>query len=371
MPVRLRGVVSAGRSASSSGTLTVGKPDGTANDDWIIALAAASGSPNGTVALPAGFTAFNLGGSTFRRAGYKLANAEGSSYDFACGDPDDNGAWRGAILSIMGGDPAVPPTIGLVTHATSASMTGAGVTLGFGTGALLLCGLEGANNDEASMSATPPAGFRQVLDSDELNTNGAGGHALVFAAMANGIKLGGTGNKVATLSASKSNTAFLLMFSQATIAPVAPSPVETLLEIDAYDEATAGVVTRRYSRRGMIYPDHTIYPPRLLSDIRIAQRGSDRIALGGRVSLTVAEVELSNADLEFDEMMARNLAVGRDVTILTMPDGNPWSASDGGGGALANAKTVFKGVVSGVTDRAPESPYALGGPRRQGTRGRR
>ena len=360
MPVRLRGVVNNGRSANNAGTLTVSKPTGTVNNDWLIALGAASGSPNGTIALPAGFTAYNLGGSTFRVAGYKLAASEGSNYGFACGNPNGDGAWRAAIIAIAGASPSTLPAIGPVTHATSTAMTGAGVTLGFGAGALLLCGLEGADADETSMIATPPVGFREILDADERNTDGAGGHALVYAAMLNPFsKFGDTGNKVATLNNAKSNTAFLLTFAQPTIAPTAPSPVETLLEVDAYDEAAAGVVTRRYSRRGMIYPDNTIYPPRLLSDIRLAQRGSDRIALGGRVSLTVAEVDLWNGDLELDAIMARNLAVGRDVTIKTMPDGNPWAASDGGGGTLSNAKTVFKGMVSGVTDRAPESPYTL------------
>jgi hypothetical protein len=370
MVVRLRGVNNAGRSASGSGTLTVNKPSGTVDNEWIIALGSSSGSPNGTIALPAGFTAFNLGGSTFRVAGYKLASSEGASYAFACGNPDDNGAWRAAILTLMGGDPAVPPTIGAVTHATATALTGAGMTLDFGAGALLLCGMEGANNDETVMNAVPPTGFRQILDASELNTTGAGGHAMVFAAMANGLKPGGTGTKAATLNNAKSNTAFLLLVSQAAIAATAPSPVETLLEIDVYDEPSAGVVTQRYSRRGMIYPDHTIYPARIVSDIRIAQHGSDRIALGGRVSLTASEIELFNGELEFDEMMARNLCIGRDVTIKTMPDGNPWSASDGGGGALSGAKTVFKGVVSGVTDRAPESPYTLGPLRRQGGRRR-
>src|SRR6188768_4297997 len=106
------------------------------------------------------------------------------------------------------------------------------------------------------MIAISQAGFREYIASANGGTKSAGAHAPAYAAMLNPYsKFGDTENKVATLNNAKSNTAFLLTFAQPTIAPTAPSPVETLLDVDAYDEAAAGVVTRRYSRRGMIYPD--------------------------------------------------------------------------------------------------------------------
>ncbi|HEY1503413.1 MAG TPA: hypothetical protein VGF92_03885 [Stellaceae bacterium] len=126
-----------------------------------------------------------------------------------------------------------------------------------------------------------------------------------------------------------------------------PGAVATLVDVDAYDPNLAAVVTQRWADRGLIYPDDTAYQARLKSRVRVSQSGFDSIGVGGRVALTFASIELYNEDEAFARMIEEGLALGRHAVVKTMP-APAQAASDAGGGDLANAATVFTGIVAAM-----------------------
>jgi hypothetical protein len=252
MGARLRAKATNTRTSTGSGNLTVNKPPGTENNDWLVAVCSSSKNNNGTIGLPAGFTElWSL--NSFQRVGYKLAASEGSSYAFACGNPDGSAAWTAAILAYKDGDPTVAPTIGTVTTQTNSYYAAAGIDLAFGAGVLVFIGVQGTDADGTVVSVTnAPTGeasgetelnfyFTEQVDINE--QNGSNGQCSLYIADTTIIKPGGTGTKLATLIASaapvsKTNSAMFLVISQPTVArQSAPGPVEILLEVDSFTEA--------------------------------------------------------------------------------------------------------------------------------------
>jgi len=127
-----------------------------------------------------------------------------------------------------------------------------------------------------------------------------------------------------------------------------PSAVIVLVEFDTFDTDLDDVTRERHANLGMIYPDNTAYEERVISRVEIAQTGFDSIGVGARVALTISAITMFNEDRVFDQMIEEGLALGREAIVKTMP-APQFAASDCGGGDLANAKTVFKGVVAAMS----------------------
>jgi hypothetical protein len=137
-----------------------------------------------------------------------------------------------------------------------------------------------------------------------------------------------------------------------------PGLVATLIECDVYDEGLTSVVTKKWSDRGLIYPDNSFYEARLMSRVTISQSAVDTIGLGGRVALTVSAVDLYNGDTTFDTIARDGDADGRKVVVKTMPAPS-FAASDAGGGSLAGASVVFTGVASSLTPNGTRMVLAM------------
>lgn len=113
--------------------------------------------------------------------------------------------------------------------------------------------------------------------------------------------------------------------------------------------ALQSVITARYADRGFLSretdtPASALYEARLLSDVDIGQSVADALAVGGKVALTVSELELWNGDAVFDAAAAEGRMDGRMVRISTAPVSNR-AASDWGG-SLASASSVWQGRVA-------------------------
>lgn len=89
-----------------------------------------------------------------------------------------------------------------------------------------------------------------------------------------------------------------------------------------------------------------VYQARVLGGIEIGQSVADAVAVGGRASLTVADVALDNADGALDAIARFGLAAGRPVSLRAVPVVSP-AASDFGT-PLASAELLFHGDVSTV-----------------------
>lgn len=129
---------------------------------------------------------------------------------------------------------------------------------------------------------------------------------------------------------------------------VVPSAVLTLLEFDSFNTLSESVERQRFANFGAIYPDDTFYAQRIMGHVEVAQSGFDSIGVGGRLALTVSMIQMFNDDRALDEMSEEGLALGREVIVKTMPAPD-FSASDCGGGDLANASIMFTGVVAAMS----------------------
>lgn len=255
--MRLRARSNNTRTATNAGNLNVSKPSGTANNDWLIAIATSNSNNNGTIAIPAGFTSL-VNVSNFRVAGYKLASSEGGSYDFACGNPDGAGAWNASILSYKDGDPSVPPTVGSISTETSFQHRAQGQELFPGIGVIMFVSLQGTDLETTEcLIQDVPTGVDGVQDTElypffytrenfnVVNSSGGTGQCSLYVADTSICKPAGTQSKAATLiddntndPISRNHTTFFIFLYQALVTrDPAPTPVEVLLELDVLDRS--------------------------------------------------------------------------------------------------------------------------------------
>lgn len=89
-----------------------------------------------------------------------------------------------------------------------------------------------------------------------------------------------------------------------------------------------------------------VYEGRVLGGVEIGQSVSDAVAVGGRAALTVADLDLDNADGALDAIARFGLAVGRPVVLRAVPVRDR-AASDFGT-PLSGAETLFRGEIASV-----------------------
>lgn len=121
-----------------------------------------------------------------------------------------------------------------------------------------------------------------------------------------------------------------------------PVPVAVLLDMAAY--VSGNLTTKRWADRGLIYPDNTMYEARLKNRVTISSSAVDSLVLGACVAQVASQMEIANTDRALDDIVNDGLAVGRGVTVKTMPAPTP-AASDAGGGNLSGSTTIFTGIV--------------------------
>jgi hypothetical protein len=136
----------------------------------------------------------------------------------------------------------------------------------------------------------------------------------------------------------------LAFASPGTLAPaVLPDDAVALQGLSLYRFASAG-----YATRGTDTPAHTLYPPRLIGDVEIGQSAIDAVGLGGRVSITVGDIDLWNADRALADPARYGTSDGRTVTIRTADVLDP-RASDAGT-SLASSKLAWAGIVRSIDE---------------------
>lgn len=127
--------------------------------------------------------------------------------------------------------------------------------------------------------------------------------------------------------------------------------------------AAQAIITARYADRGFLTqasdsPAHDLYEARLMSDVDIGQSIIDVLTVGGRVALTVSELEFWNGDDAFNDVAAFGRMDGRTVRIRTSPVTSR-AASDWGG-SLAGATLVWQGEASRIDAMGLRARLALG-----------
>jgi hypothetical protein len=111
-------------------------------------------------------------------------------------------------------------------------------------------------------------------------------------------------------------------------------------------DSASGVMTALFADRGLTYSDNSFYRARLMSDAVISQSAFDILAMGGRIGLTAAQLDLWNGDRALDNMAALGLLTGRTVKVRAVPAPSR-SASDAGS-SLSSAVTAFQGVAGSL-----------------------
>lgn len=337
-------------SRDGTGSFTVTKPTGTADNDWLIAICGCTPSGGQTIALPAGYTSVYDHPSGYFRVGYKLAASEGASYSFSASGGSGNLASAAAVYAYSGGDVSKPPTVGVAAIAASSASVGGGLAA-LTTGAGMLMHIVFAHNSATSNSINQTAPYGMKLRSGTFNGNSSVGvyvnAADQYAPFGQGLSrvatLGGTG------SPPSENIGLQLVIYQAVLAAdAAPSKRRAiLLEFDAYDEAVASTSTRRYSDFGVKFTDGVAYPPRIVGRVQVRQDGADSVGVGGRIATTVGRIVLDNRDGALDAICERALSIGRPAVVKAVEISSQ-VASDVGAGASSSAATVFTGVVGSV-----------------------
>lgn len=332
---------------TGGGAFSVTKPAATADNDWLLAVAACTESAGQSIDLAGGaFTQLYANASGSFKLGYRLAATEGASYSFTQSGGAGNRAGAAAVLSYQGGDASQAPTIGIVTLASaSLSVTGKGLRVPAGGALLVHVGFCNSATSNA-VSATPPKGFKERIDLNRVDTN-VQCHVTVSERY---VLPGEVADAVATLSHAKDNAGVLLVIYQAPLASAARSEaaVETLIELTHYDEASAAETVKKYSGRGVTFTGGEKYEARLIEGGDVAQSAMDRIGIGGLVATTISDVVLDNSDRALDAIYARGTALGRAITIKRIDVTAP-ALSDLGAGAAASAATVFVGYVAAMT----------------------
>ncbi len=162
------------RAASSAavvaGTVTITKPSGTVDNDYMVALLSADGGSR-TITAPTGWTSLGVvqkatgDGQTARVFG-KKASSEGASYDFTF----DGGAGGGTIVSYSGVDTTTAIDVASSTNSgvgstSPTTVTGTGVTTATDHAMVLwLAAADQGANHPISAAYAPPSGFTERVD---------------------------------------------------------------------------------------------------------------------------------------------------------------------------------------------------------------
>lgn len=135
------------------------------------------------------------------------------------------------------------------------------------------------------------------------------------------------------------------MLGFAAPAALAPATLPAAL-VTPQGIATLRIASAGYASLGTDTPADTLYAPRLLGDVVLAQSALDAIAVGGRVALGLGDIELWNGDGQLADLVRYGTADGRRVAIRVAPARLP-RASDVGS-PLAALPAAWRGVVAGV-----------------------
>lgn len=124
---------------------------------------------------------------------------------------------------------------------------------------------------------------------------------------------------------------------------VLPDDAMALQGLSVYRFASAGFATRASDT-----PSHTLYPPRLIGDVEIQQSAIDAVGVGGRVSLTISDIDVFNVDGGLADPARYGTSDGRTVAVRTVTVSNA-RASDFGT-PLADAVLAWAGIVRQISD---------------------
>jgi len=140
------------------------------------------------------------------------------------------------------------------------------------------------------------------------------------------------------------NGAFAALATQAPA--VLPPALRAPQNIALLRLASAG-----YSSVPVGSADVATWSPRILGDVELSQSAIDALGLGGRTALTVAAIDLADADGFSADLARYDLANGRAITIRTAEVLDP-RATDVGTAHSGTSK-VFAGTVTAI-ERAPK-----------------
>lgn len=328
--------------------LTLSRPSGTADGDWLIMIIGCTPSSGQTVALPGSFTELYGHPSGYLRVGYKLASSEPSSYSINVAGGSGARAAAGSVTAYSGGDAAKPPVVGsAVVAATSSAIAGTPLPIPAGGAILVHLGFAHHSSTSGTITGTAPYGMKERTDIDE-QTSTVTCHVYVADQYVNfgpgavrSEALAGT-----AVPATETIGMQLVVFQAPLARDAAPTKRRAILiEMDAWDEAAASVVTRKYSDYGITFTDNVRYAPRIVGSVIVNQQAADSVGVGGRIATTISAIDLDNADGSLTDIHAKMLASGRKIIVKTV-EITSQEKSDVGAGASSSAETFFTGIVS-------------------------
>lgn len=215
--------------ATGTKTLTVNKPAGTVNGDVMVAIVMQSAIGGVVPPAPAGWTVLATqtpASNTRADMLYKVASAEGASYNFTVGGGDPYVA-VGFVASYSGADAAPIDAVGSQTNASSASAVAPSVAPTV-TGDMLVCCFASVGPNTTFVSSTPPGGMTERGDAGVWVSDSSGYSAGDVQASLNDVLLASTsptGAKTATLSAARDNYGFSALLRPAGAPPPPASAV--------------------------------------------------------------------------------------------------------------------------------------------------
>src|SRR5262245_25396074 len=338
--------------ATAGGDPVCNKPTGTLENDIMIAVCAAS--PGQTLTPPgpggAGWSTLFLEPTTnefgvwWKRAGA----SEPANYTWTTGGGVNPRSAALGIASYSGVPITALPTIGTVTKQTSTQIKGAAVVPG--AGAALLIHVGGCSASAAGQIRTDPVdGMTGRID--QYGDSGTS-QAQINLADTFVMPYASTGDRSVTITTggSKLNWGALIVLYQDTIAPAARDERarEVVIELAYWDVASGTEFVKRYSGRGVTFlPTGLVFERRILNAIEVRQHAADRAGVGGVVGTTVSDIRIDNSDGDLNDIYARNLAIGRVITIKVVVVGVE-NATDLGA-TLEGALMIFSGVLAAMT----------------------
>ena len=212
-PVALLSVSS---NSANANTVTVTKPSGTADGDYLVATA---GTRGGTCSAPAGWT--SVGEVTYdtnrSTVFYRIASSEGASYIFT-----NNGGASGiavGITAITGAATGTAPTYAGQANASSSTATAPTITPAANSLIMLVCsGNSSSISFSAPAIATSDPGLTEQYESHAPNNGGDG----VATVLATGVRAQATATGSGTMTMSGAQT------SAGQLVSVAPAGKYTL-----------------------------------------------------------------------------------------------------------------------------------------------
>lgn len=204
--------LSSSTNSANANTVTVTKPSGTSDGDYLVATC---GTRNGTCSAPAGWT--SVGEVTYdsnrSTIFYRIASSEGASYIFT-----NNGGASGiavGITTITGAATGTAPTYAGQANTASTTCTAPTITPAANSLIMLVCSVNGfATGISAQAIATSDPGLTEQYETHAPNNGGDG----VSTVLATGVRSQSTatGSGTATISASEASGGQLV-----SIAPLA------------------------------------------------------------------------------------------------------------------------------------------------------